>query len=80
MKTLLLTLAVIVLAAFAVSEYVDAEKDLLRNKLDYAGYICNKANAEIDGRSEDECGRMLDETNMQYTCNFDRSRCWLEAK
>jgi hypothetical protein len=80
MKTLILLALVSVLGMLTVNEYVDAQNDLFKNKLEYASYICNAAHNAIDGASENECGRMQDETGTEYLCNYNGQNCWLEVK
>lgn len=75
MKYIIIIL-LLALTTYVFSEYQAAERDLYQNKIEYTKFICDQAHAEIAGASEEDCGRMQDETNTKYTCNA--TKCYLK--
>ena len=85
MKKQLPLLIIITLVGVAVvSDYRGARAELSTAKREYVYQICNSARQEVNGQSEQECGRAQDRTGTEFLCeqrNADPSNhCWVEEK
>lgn len=74
MKTILL--AIIIVIGVLVAGYLDKPMNPIERTL----AVCNKAHTEASGFSENYCGQLQDENNLEYLCNYGGTKCWIESK
>jgi len=71
------TIAIIILVgAVLIAGYMDKPMNPVEKTL----AVCNKAHTEASGFSENYCGQLQEENNLEYLCNYGGSECWIESK
>ena len=71
------TIAIIVLlTAVLAAGYLDKPMNPVERTL----AVCNKAHTELNSFSENYCGELQDQYNLEYLCNYVGTKCWIETK
>lgn len=70
----------VVVAVVAGVSGVMLQSAMQKHWIDKAYSVCNTSHFSIDGRLEEECGRLQDKTGTEYLCDQDGRYCWLEVK
>lgn len=63
-------------AAVLIAGYMDKPMTPVEKTL----AVCNKAHTEASGFSENYCGQLQDENNLEYLCSYNGTKCWIESK
>ena len=69
---------IVLLTAILVVGYIDKPVNPIEKTLS----VCNQAHKEINSFSENYCGELQDQYNLEFLCNDDRpsSHCWVESR
>lgn len=70
---------VALLAIGAALQLTDAKTETKQAIADYAYMVCSEARAEINGASEEACGKVLDKGGLTFNCNESGTRCLVES-
>ena len=73
------TIAIIVLlVAVLLAGYLDKPLNPIEKTL----AVCNKAHREVSGFSENYCGELQEQYNLEFLCSdvTPQADCWVESK
>ena len=81
-KLTAVTICVVVfLVGLMLNDYVHhkTDKNTKAVQVQMVQTVCDIANHEISGESEEACGDVQSQTNTEYICNYSGTSCWVES-